>query len=188
LGRRFLTNPKKGNSMTTPINNASVYVPAPTKKQKLLNGFVMLGCASVITAIGLGTATFNQRIDIAKEKMVYGYELSEKDAEIENSKIIASSRALTYYCNTHQNNPKCNSFNNSTQPLGDIQKVAYTPNMPLRIAIHKTKIKPFSWKANKMPPMPKSGLYQQVKMHSKKDDINNIIAENNLKNVIKAGY
>jgi hypothetical protein len=161
---------------------AENYIKAPTKKQKFINGFAMLGCASVITAIGLGTATFNQRIDTAKEKMVYGYELSENEAEKENAKIRSSMQAVTYYCNTHSDNPKCSNFNNMNNPLGMVQKVSYTPNSRPLIAIQKPNKRmpnnPFSFQANKAPP----------KFNKNHDKIGQIVAENNLKNVINAKY
>lgn len=171
--------------MTKTINNATQaenYIKEPTKKQKFINGFALLGCASTLTAIVLGTATFNQRIDTTKEKMVYGYELSENEAEKENAKIRSSMQAVTYYCNTHSDNPKCSNFNNMNNPLGMVQKVSYTPNSSPLIAMQKPIKRmpnsPFSFQAKKAPP----------KFNKKHDNIENIIAENNLKNVIKAGY
>lgn len=185
----------------TKQTQVETYVQSTSKPKSILKYFIygtfFVGLPAFLI---IGTATKPERLDMAKEQILDGQKVNYTEIENQQKKIRQAKYAIAYYCEDNPNDEKCprNDYNDDRRinPLGELKEVSYEPKNYI-----KAHNKPFSWKSDIAPPMPKSGLGQSVNIISVKktatkkiqsnknhDTITQIIAENNIKNLINKGY
>ena len=185
-----------------------------TKNSNALNIIVATMFGGLLAVIITGVATFEKRINIDKEKVIYGeslnpdqsqkllkrvkgemetyYQSAEntftsqkaemyamRDVEHLRTNYNSSYESQQKYLEQERLNYFCryNSQDKACQQLIKVKATGFAVNFKKPKGINN----PFSWQADKSPPMPKS-------IKPNKDNIAGIIAENNIKTVIKAGY
>ncbi len=150
----------------TSQTNVSTFVEKPSKIKAFCTLFSIVGFTSIGALLIGGTATYDQRIDTAKEKVLTGQKVRDFQ-EIKNSKkkIKQLEANMYYYClDTPQDSENCPQNNQEQDqrynPLGQVKQVSYEPKH--KKGSNSTTLKAFSWQSESTPPMPKSGLGQSV--------------------------
>ena len=171
--------------------NIDTYVPQQKNSKKLLKGFVTGGFGGILAIILLTTYTKPERIDMAKQQILDGQKVNYLEIDNQQKKIRQAKYAMAYYCEDNPSDTKCSIINQNDDrrmnPLGGLKEVVYHQEVPVyfknvsreTLKVKKMPNNPFSWTAKKAPPILKK---------PKQDGIGAVVAENNLKNMIKARY
>jgi len=198
-------------------SSVDTYVKQPSKATTILNTAVIAGFSGIAIFCVIATATFDKRVNTVDNKVDNGQILKPNESQailkevrsklktyyksaensftdgkadmyamrdVEHLRVnynnsysqqqnYLNQENLAYYCKYNADDKNCGRKAN---PLQLVQNAYHEPKKHV-----KTPNNPFSWQAKKAPPALK-------KPKQEHDGIGSIVAENNLKNVIKAGY